>query len=85
MMIAVRLPLKFYDGREAAVNRRPLLGGTEKIIDDIRLYRDAGVQYILLDTFYSASELQGETAESVVATMERFRAEVMPKFTLTQA
>jgi probable F420-dependent oxidoreductase len=85
MMIAVRLPLKFYDGQEAAVNRRSLLGGTEKIIDDIRLYRDAGVQYILLDTFYSASELQGATAESVVATMERFGAEVMPKFALTQA
>ena len=84
MMIAVRLPLKFYDGQEAAVNRRPLLGGTQKIIDDIRLYRDAGVQYILLDSFYSASELQGETAESVVATMERFGAEVMPKFSLTQ-
>jgi alkanesulfonate monooxygenase SsuD/methylene tetrahydromethanopterin reductase-like flavin-dependent oxidoreductase (luciferase family) len=80
MMIAVRLPLKFYDGQEAAANRRPLLGGTQKIIDDICRYRDAGAQHILLDTFYSASELQGEAAESILTTMERFAAEIMPKY-----
>lgn len=80
LVIAVRLPLKFYDGLEVAVKRRPLLGGTQKIIADISQYRDAGVQYIMLDTFYSASELERETVESILATMDRFAAEVMPKF-----
>ena len=80
LMIAARLPLKFYDDSEVGVKRRPLLGGTQKIIVDISQYRDAGVQYILLDTFYSAPELERETVESILATMERFAAEVMPKF-----
>lgn len=80
LIIAVRLPLKFYDGPEGAMKRRPLLGGTQKIIADISQYRDAGAQYILLDTFYSASELEHETVESILATIERFAADVMPKF-----
>ena len=80
LIIAARLPLKFYDGPEVAVKRRPLLGGTQKIIADISQYRDAGVQYILLDTFYSASELERETVESILETMERFADDVMPKF-----
>jgi probable F420-dependent oxidoreductase len=80
MMVAVRLPLKFFDGPEDAVKRRPLLGNTQKIINDIGEYRDAGAQYIILDTFYSASELAHETVESISETIERFAAEVMPKF-----
>ncbi|MGH9839727.1 MAG: LLM class F420-dependent oxidoreductase [Blastocatellia bacterium] len=79
LMITARLPLKFYDGPEAEAKRRPLLGSTQKIIDDIGEYRDAGVQYIVLDTFYSAPELERETAESILATMERFATDVMWK------
>ncbi len=62
------------------MKRRPLLGGTQKIIDEIGQYLDAGVQYIVLDTFYSAPELEQETIDSILATMERFAAAVMPKF-----
>jgi probable F420-dependent oxidoreductase len=77
--VAARLPLKFYDhGPEGSPARRPLLGNTQKIIDELGQYRDAGVQYIVLDTFYSAPELEGETVESILETMERFAAEVMP-------
>jgi probable F420-dependent oxidoreductase len=79
LLIAVRQPLKFYDGAEAMVKRRPLLGSTQKIIDDIGQYRDAGVQYCMLDTFYSAPELAHETVESMFETIERFAADVMPK------
>jgi probable F420-dependent oxidoreductase len=79
LMIAARLPLKFYDGPEGDVRRRPLLGSTQKIIDEIGQYRDAGVQYIVLDTFYSAPELEHETLEGIFATMERFVTDVMPK------
>src|SRR5262245_21136102 len=78
LMIAVRLPLKFYDRSESTVER-PLLGGTQKIIDDISQYYDAGVRYIILDTFYSAPELEHETVESMLATIDRFAADVMPK------
>jgi probable F420-dependent oxidoreductase len=79
LMIGVRQPLKFYDGVEASVRRRPLLGNTQKIIDDIGQYRDAGVQYMVLDTFYSVPELEGETVDGMLEAIERFAAEVMPK------
>jgi probable F420-dependent oxidoreductase len=79
LTIAAREPLKFYDGAEAAMRRRPLLGSTQKIIDDIGQYRDAGVHYLMLDTFYSTPELEHETLESLLATIERFGADVMPK------
>jgi probable F420-dependent oxidoreductase len=80
LTIAVREPLKFYDGAEASTVRRPLLGTTQKIIDDIGQYRDAGVQYFVLDTFYSAPELEQETVDSMLTTIERFAADVMPNF-----
>jgi probable F420-dependent oxidoreductase len=79
LMIAVRQALKFYDGVESSVRRRPLLGSTQKIIDDIGHYRDAGVQYMVLDTFYSVPELEGETVDGMLETIERFAADVMPK------
>jgi len=80
LMIAVRQPLKLYDGVEASVRRRPLLGSTQKIVDDIGHYRDTGVQYMMLDTFYSAPELEHQTIEGVLETIERFAADVMPKY-----
>jgi probable F420-dependent oxidoreductase len=80
LQIAVRQPLKFYDGAEAALKRRPLLGSTQKIIEDLGQYQAAGVQYCMLDTFYSAPELARETVDSMLATIERFAADVMPKF-----
>jgi hypothetical protein len=61
------------------MRRRPLLGSTQKVIDDIGRYRDAGVHYLMLDTFYSAPELEHETLESLLETIERFAADVMPK------
>jgi probable F420-dependent oxidoreductase len=79
LMIAVRQPLKFYNGAEASTRRRPLLGSTQKVIDDIGHYHDAGAQYIVLDTFYSGSELEHESVESMFETIERFAADVMPK------
>jgi probable F420-dependent oxidoreductase len=80
LQIAVRQPLKFYDGAAASIKRRPLLGSMQKIIADIGQYQVAGVQYFMLDTFYSAPELAQETVDSMLATIERFAADVMPKF-----
>jgi len=34
---------------------------------------------VMLDTFYSAAELEHETVESMLETMERVAADVMPK------
>jgi probable F420-dependent oxidoreductase len=79
LMIAVRQPLKFYDGAETLVKRRPLLGSTQKIIDDLGQYHDVGVQYVMLDTFYSAAELAHERVDNMLETMERFATDVVPK------
>jgi probable F420-dependent oxidoreductase len=79
LLIAVRQPLKFYAGVAASARRRPLLGTTQHIIDDIGEYRHAGVQYIMLDTFYSVPELAHVTVEGMFETIERFAADVMPK------
>jgi probable F420-dependent oxidoreductase len=79
LTIAVRQPLKFFDGAKASVRRRPLLGPPQQIIDDIGHFHDAGVQYIMLDTFYSVPELAHETVEGMFETIERFAADVMPK------
>ena len=80
LTIAARLPVKFFNDPGVAPPRRPLLGGTQKIIDEIYKYRDAGVDYMILDTFYSAPELAEETEDSILATMESFATDVMPKF-----
>ncbi len=56
------------------------MGSTQKIIDDIGQYQAAGVQYVMLDTFYSAPELVQETVESMLVTIERSSDDVMPKF-----
>ncbi len=61
------------------MKRRPLLGSTQKIIDDLGQYHDVGVQYVMLDTFYSAAELERETVDSMLGTIERFAADVIPK------
>jgi len=78
--VAVRQPLKFYDGAEASVKRRPLLGSPQKIIEELGQYQEAGVGYAMLDTFYSVPELEQETVDSMLATIERFATEVMPNF-----
>jgi alkanesulfonate monooxygenase SsuD/methylene tetrahydromethanopterin reductase-like flavin-dependent oxidoreductase (luciferase family) len=79
LMVAVRLPLKFYGAAKVAVRRRPLLGTTQQIIDDIGDYRDAGVEYMMLDTFYGVPELEHETVHGMLATIERFATDIMPK------
>lgn len=80
LTVAVRQPLKFYEGAEGSVKRRPLLGSPQKIIDELGQYQEAGVGYAMLDTFYSVPELEHETVDSMLATLERFATDVMPKF-----
>lgn len=80
LTVAVRQPLKVYVGEEASVRRRPLLGTAQKIIDDLGQYQEAGVGYAMLDTFYGVPELEHETVDSMLVTIERFAADIMPKF-----
>ena len=78
--IAMREPLKIVSDSTPSSNELRLLGPVKKVIDNVAVLRDAGVGYLVLDTFYGTPELHGETVDSILATMERFATEVMPQF-----
>jgi probable F420-dependent oxidoreductase len=79
LTIAVRQPLQFSAETAASLRQRPLLGSVRKIIDDLGHYAEAGVHYVMLDTFYGAPELERQTVDGMFETIERFAADVMPK------
>ena len=78
--IAVRESLKIVSDSTPSSDASPLLGTVKKVIDNVAGFRDAGVGYLVLDTFYGVPELHGETMDNILATMERFATEVMPQF-----
>ena len=78
--IAVREPVKIVSDPSLYSDELSLLGTMDKVVNNIAGFRDAGVGYVVLDTFYGIPELHGETVDSVLATMERFAAEVIPQF-----
>ena len=78
--IAVREPLKFASDPALYTETRPMLGTVSQVIDSVGRFRDAGVGHLVLDTFYGIPELHGETEDNILATMERFATEVIPKF-----
>ena len=78
--IAVRQPLKIAADPAFSTSEWPLLGSVAKIVDNIGRFRDAGVGYLVMDTFYGIPELHDETADSILATMDRFATEIIPQF-----
>ena len=78
--IAVRQPLKFSSDSAVSTNEWPLLGTVKTVIDNVAGFSNAGVGYLVMDTFYGIPELHGETVDSILATMERFATEVIPQF-----
>ena len=78
--IAIREPLKIVSDSSRGSDSWPMLGTVDKLIGNLSAFRDAGVDYLVMDTFYGIPELHGETADDMLATMERFAKEVMPEF-----
>ena len=78
--IAVRQPLKIGSDSAISTNEWPLLGTVKTVVDNVAGFRNAGVGYLVMDTFYGIPELHGETVDSILATMERFATEVIPQF-----
>ena len=77
IQIAARHPMKIV---ERAHDNWPLLDNTEGVIEAVNRFQEAGVDHLVMDTFYSIPELNNETADSVLSTMERFSRSVMPQF-----
>ena len=78
--IAMREPMKIVSDSGPSSDAGALLGTVKKVIDNVARFRDAGVNYLVLDTFYGIPELYGETVDSILVTMERFATEVIPQF-----
>ena len=76
-VLAARLPLKFDHGDDLAAPT--LFGSTEEVIDKLSRYAAIGVTDVVIDTFYSMPELDGATADSILATIERFSRDVVPQ------
>ena len=69
--VAFRGPLNLGKSDEPA-GRRLLTGSPAQVVDDIRRYRDVGVQHMVFDVLSSDARLIEET-------IERFAGEVRPK------
>ena len=62
------------------VERRSLIGTIDEIRQSIHRYAAVGVDYLMIDTFYGAPEIENQGPNAVLHTMERFAREVMPEF-----
>jgi hypothetical protein len=78
--IAVRQPMKIVLDSARSPDAWPLFGTAERGIDSVGRFAEAGVGHFVLDTVYSIPELYGETADTMLETMERFASTVMPHF-----
>ena len=78
ILIAARHPMKILDG--AAHSDWPLVGPESSVIKGINRFASAGVTHLVMDTFYSIPELHEETVDTVLATMERFARQIIPRF-----
>ena len=73
--------MKIVSDSSESLDEWPLFGTSEEIIDGVGCFQDAGVGHFVLDTFYSIPQLENETVESMLETMERFASTVLPQFT----
>lgn len=78
LVISAREPLKILDRREEGYRRIPLIGTPDDIVNDLRQFKELGVQHFVLDTFYSVPELDRETLADALRTIERFAREIRP-------
>ncbi len=58
----------------------PLFDTVEQVKEAVHRFQEAGVDHLVMDTFYSIPELHQETVETVLHTMERFARGVLPLF-----
>ena len=77
-VIAARHPMKVTDS--PLESQWPLIGTADQVSKGLEAFQKAGAEHFVLDTFYSAPELYGETVEDVLRTLERFAQRVARRF-----
>lgn len=85
IQVAARHPMKILDrapepAPAESTNAWPLFGVEEQVKEAVQRFQEAGVNHLVMDTFYSIPELHEETVDSVLHTMERFARVVLPLF-----
>ena len=58
----------------------PLVDTLDRVIEAVHRFQEAGVSHLVMDTFYSIPELDQETVDSILPTMELFARSVIPQF-----
>ena len=84
IQVAARHPMKILQQTptpRGTADNWPLVDTAERVAEAANRFQDAGVNHLVMDTFYSIPELHQENVDSVLATMERFARHVMPQFT----
>ncbi|MBI2165416.1 MAG: LLM class F420-dependent oxidoreductase [Chloroflexi bacterium] len=76
--IAPRHPMKLYD--HSIGQPWPLLGTVDEVKVALEELSQAGAGYLVLDTFYSLKELEGESLDTMRRTLDTFARQVMPAF-----
>ena len=80
MKIVERTPAQATTDSAGAPGAWPLVDTVEGVMEGVNRFQEAGVSHLVMDTFYSVTELHQETVDSVLATMDRFASTIIPQF-----
>lgn len=78
--IALRHCLLFTDTPAAADTKEPLIGTEDDIIRSLESFEQVGAKAAVLDMFYGTPEVNNETPDTMLKTMERLMTKIAPRF-----
>jgi alkanesulfonate monooxygenase SsuD/methylene tetrahydromethanopterin reductase-like flavin-dependent oxidoreductase (luciferase family) len=78
-MVVARAPLRVVTDVKPNEPRTLLVGTPEQIVEDIGRYKAAGVTGFMFDTYYGNPAVNDQGLTGVLATLEVFAREVLPR------
>lgn len=76
--IIPRVPLQVHKKPQPHSGKYPLVGSIFHIVENLQKYREAGIDYLVLDLF-RGNELDFETLDGMIATMEQLAQDIRPQ------
>jgi len=77
--IVLRVALQIHKKPEPHSGKYPLVGPVSQILENIQKYREAGIDYLVFDLFRGGPELNSETLDGILVTMEEFARDIRPQ------
>lgn len=77
--IVARAPLRVVTNGKAPEPRPLLVGTADQIVEDIGMYRAAGVTGFMFDTYYGNPAVNDQDLKGVLATLEAFSQNIRPR------